>query len=109
MSSQNTPSLARALLAALKAVQLRPEDEAAVALAKRYARVIDADEEQIGKLGRELLTVLAELGMTPRARAAVVGKGVGTGDRGGQPSRADELRERRARRGSRVDTAQAGD
>jgi hypothetical protein len=53
----------------------------------------------LGELGPKLVAVLVELGMTPRARAAVTAKGGGSGDGAGR-SKADELRERRAARGA---------
>jgi len=62
------------LRASLSTLDLLPQDKAAVALA-----------------------VLSALGMTPAGRAAVLGKGVTSGDSSGR-SRADELRERRAAR-----------
>lgn len=121
-------AIAETLSAALAALERRPEDEAAVALAERYAAAMDeaaelvaaaeglaeelpAGDEHARKrlaalaakvearvvladLGPKMLAVLAELGMTPRARAG------GGGDRrdGAGRTRLDELRERRAAR-----------
>jgi hypothetical protein len=86
-------SLVTAVRAAVKALSLAPEDQAAVQLAIRYAVAIDAGEP-VEKCGPPLLVVLEALGMTPKARAAVKG---GTS---ASPSASplDELRARRVRR-----------
>lgn len=71
-------SLSAALTAALDA---RPEgtaqaqDGALVVLAGTYAAAIDADRAKLAHFGPLLQSALAELGMTPRARAAILGKG----------------------------------
>lgn len=90
-------TVSEALSASLAGLDLEPQDQAAVALAKRYATVLDVGSEDVVKVGPAFLAVLSALGMTPAGRAAVLGKG---GDpRGGQPqSKADELRARRAAR-----------
>ena len=88
--------IAAALDAALAAVDTKPQDGAAVALARRYAALVDADPDMAPKVGDQLLKVLVELGMTPRARAGVL-KGGQSGDSTAR-SKLDELRERRARR-----------
>ena len=90
-------AIAEALSTSLAALELRPEDQAAVALAKAYAGVLDDSPGELQKTGPALLSVLESLGMTPRGRAAVVGKGVSPRD-GNSKSKADELRERRAAR-----------
>lgn len=94
-----TNPLVSALESALAALTVRPEDAAAVALARRYAEQADADDGDLVKLGPLLLAALTALGMTPAGRAAVMGKG---GDRrdGAPVSKADELRARRAARGA---------
>ncbi|HEV2784687.1 MAG TPA: hypothetical protein VGX25_35330 [Actinophytocola sp.] len=97
-------SMSEALDVAFESVQTRPEDGAAVALARQYAGQIDADGEALPKVGPLLLAVLVELGMTPRARAAVVGKGGAPRD--GKRSRLDELRDDHR---ARVDGAAAVD
>jgi hypothetical protein len=98
MSDQpGTFPLVNALEGALASVQIRPEDAAAVALARRYAEQVDTAPDELAKVGPLLLATLTALGMTPAGRAAVLGKG---GDRndGARKSAADELRERRAAR-----------
>lgn len=122
-----TPSIGRALAAALRDAQPGPRDAGAVALAKRYAalldgaaealamaealvaeddsqaRVIHALQERLsahevaGDLGPKLLAVLAALGLTPAARAAAKG---GATD-GGRSRGADVLAELRGRRTGR--------
>lgn len=67
-------------------------DAAAVALATKYAQVIDADLEPLAKVGKGLLDTLVELGLTPKARASVM-KGQAPATSG-----LDELRARRERR-----------
>ena len=123
--------LVEALSAALGQIATRGEDQAAVAVARRYAAAIDeaaelarlaeqlwrelpagddvarrqlaalerrvTEQAVLGELGPKLVAVLVELGMTPRARAGVTGKGGGAGDNGGG-TKADELRARRAAR-----------
>ena len=76
------------------------QDAAAAKLAQRYARLIDeaSDAKQANVLrwlGPELLKVLAELGATPAARAALKPKGAKTSER---ESKLDQLRVARARR-----------
>lgn len=123
-----------ALDAALAKLDKNPLDQAAVALARRYASDIDKaaklsvaadklareirpylDDRQydrlvaqfaridetavLGLLGPKLVQVLAELGMTARARADVTGKGGG----GSEPPRND-LAEWRAERNKRLNT-----
>ena len=62
-----------ALMRALRAVPVERADAAAVELARRYAAAIDAqDVEPLSKLGRGLTDVLIELGLTPKARAAIL-------------------------------------
>lgn len=86
-----------ALDRALREVEREKRDGAAVALARQYAKAIDADASMLWRLGPRLLDTLVELGMTPKARQAVVrggdegdsGSGSGTGD--GQPSRGAAL------------------
>ena len=59
---------------AVQALTLEPEDDAAVALARQYAAAIDdADNpaDALEKLGPKLLSVLEQLGATPRARAQI--------------------------------------
>lgn len=101
-----------ALARALRAGKFQPSDAAAVALAKQYARTLDApgllldvgsgpmadlaNAATLGQLGPGLRLALVELGLTPKSRAAVVK---------GQPaerpvSQLDEFRARRDRRGA---------
>lgn len=79
---RKTPSVLRALYAALRATRTTADcDLALVALAKGYAAAIDDDPDCVEKIGPLLLAALVELRMTPKARAAVV-KGGGQGDNG---------------------------
>lgn len=73
-------------------------DAAAAKLAQRYARVIDqaTDAKQasvLRSLGPELLRVLAELGATPAARAAMTKGKKQPGD--DKPNRLQQLRNAR--------------
>jgi hypothetical protein len=77
---------------------LGSSDAAAVKLARRYARVIDqaTDAKQASVLrwlGPELLKVLAELGATPAARAAMTKGKKQPGD--DKPNRLQQLRNAR--------------
>lgn len=72
-------SVARAV--AERGAELKPEDDAAVDLALRYANAIDAAISRGGQdmtkglyLGPHLLATLRELGCTPAGRVALVGK-----------------------------------
>lgn len=101
-----------ALTRALKAVPTGPEHAATVALAKRYAQLLDDDPDRLARLGRPFLAVLVELRMTPKARAGViVGDPLGDdelgvplppegggSDDGDSRDEFDELRRRRDRR-----------
>lgn len=68
--------IAPAVRDAIDALTLQPEDDAAAALAVRYATTIDdapadiAGTEVLKLLGPPLLSVLEALGATPRARSA---------------------------------------
>ncbi|TDP97655.1 terminase small subunit [Labedaea rhizosphaerae] len=134
MTDRLSPSVANAVqkgLTAAKISQSAPTDAGLVALAKRYAAVIEeaqvwADEaaliepedddqwqriERLRKrvdavtvladLGPKLLAALVELGLTPRVRAAAGRGGGGAGDSGG-PGKYDELKGRRATRAQRA-------
>src|SRR5262245_28632603 len=80
-----------------------PADGAAVALARLYARMIDADPSAIEKLGTQYLSVLVQLGMTPKARGGDIRSDpVATGPAG---RALDELRDRRVRKAADLDTA----
>lgn len=89
-------SVSDAVEATVAALPLKPQDEAAVALAVRYAAAIDDGDGDLARLGPPLLAALTALGATPAARAAIV--------RGGAPderptaSPLDELLARRAAR-----------
>jgi hypothetical protein len=97
MTSGASPTLADAVRGALEKLENTPLDEGAVRLALVYAEAIDDDPAQLAKLGSGLLAVLESLAMTPRARAAVVGKGVSPRDDAPR-SKLDQLRDRRAAR-----------
>jgi hypothetical protein len=70
----------RALAGALKARPSRPEDAAIEALARRLAQVIDVlrgEEDEpstLTKLAAEYRQALTALGLTPHARAQMIGK-----------------------------------
>lgn len=87
--------VADALEDALGALTLRGEDGAAVELARVYARMLDDGTDRADAVGRQFLAVLESLGMTPRARAAVVSKGGGSAERSPVNVKLDELRQRR--------------
>jgi hypothetical protein len=123
MAKPRSPSIALALTAALRSAPVGPEGKATVALARRYAALIEdaersvqelidlqADDEDVrdairrlrakleaqvvtSDLGPKLLAALTALGMTGAAAAAAL--------KGGAPVAAhpalDELRQRRAR------------
>lgn len=97
-------TVSAALETAIGAVELKPVDEAAIALARAYASAIDLDTEELSKLGPKLLAALESLLLTPRARAAVV-KGAPDEPR---TSPLDELRQRRRKRGATDLDAAAG-
>lgn len=79
-----------ALGRALRAAQLEREDVVAIELARTYARAVDSGYEPLSKIGAQFTELLTQLGMTPKARAAVVG-----GKRPQPASGLDELRARR--------------
>lgn len=70
----------RALADALAAVKVAPQDAPTVALARRYAQMIDVlrgEEDEpaaLAKLGPLYLAALTALGLHPGARAAQQGK-----------------------------------
>ncbi len=76
MTSENTPAMA--LERALAALELRPEDAAAVALARSYAALMDpygeSYAEMVKEFGPKLQSILESLGMTPKGRAQIEGK-----------------------------------
>lgn len=87
-------TLADAVAGSLAGLALQSCDHAAAELAMVYALRID-DGEPVEKLGPPLLAALEALGMTPRARAALVRKGESDVP---QRSPLDELRARREQR-----------
>lgn len=60
---------------ALSALQLAASDLAAAELARHQAAAIDADPAALKRIGPQLLETLSELGLTPKARSAVIRKG----------------------------------
>jgi hypothetical protein len=101
--------LATALRDSLEAVEHNPEDAAARDLALTYAAAIDAarlDVDTLTDLGPKLLTVLAELGMTPRARAGVLRHLRDDDD--ADDGILDDFRARRLRLAEAVDAPAAG-
>jgi hypothetical protein len=91
-------SLYRTTAQALESASLLPQDQAASALALKYAMAIDMDLMALDALGPKLLAALAALGMTPASRGA---KG-GNQDAGPVVSKLDELQERRKTRAARA-------
>lgn len=83
----------RALAESLRAVERRPQDAGARALARRLAQLLDdargrpGEAEVYNDLGPKYLAVLTALGLTPQAS----GGGVASAQR----SKLDELRARR--------------
>lgn len=57
---------------ALNAIPLASQDQGAMELARKQASAIDADPEMLKKIGPQLLETLSELGLTPKARSAVM-------------------------------------
>lgn len=90
------PTFADALTRALADVDQAAADGATVRLAYAYAAELDTPGADLVKVGPLLLACLTELGMTPKARAAVTGKGGPTREPTGNPL--DEIRQRRERR-----------
>lgn len=97
MSAENGLTLAESVRVALGGLTENPKDVGAVRLAMVYAEAIDLLPTEVAKLGPGLLAVLESLGLTPRARAAILGKYRGGGDDAPARTRLDELREQRAR------------
>lgn len=91
--------LTTALNRALRSLAIEAEDGAVVELAKHYAAAIDADPSALKGLGPNLLDALAEMGMTPKARKAVV-KGPAKPD--GDSDKISELRSRREHRAAHL-------
>jgi hypothetical protein len=86
-----------ALNKALEDMSLLDKDKAVVDLARLYARAIDSMPiTELEKFGPKYLAVLESLGMTPKARAALV-KGKDN-DSDSNKSPLDELRARRNQR-----------
>jgi hypothetical protein len=98
---------AGALRAALSKMDGPPVDKAAVQLATGYAKALDSGGNLL-KFGPLLLAVLESLGMTPKSRAAILGKGV-SNDGSHTSNPLDELRRRREQRRARQDPAAAVD
>lgn len=97
MATRRSTAITSALTRALREVEREKRDGAAVALARQYARMIDADPSMLWRLGPRLLDVLVELGMTPKARQAVVsGKGGASGDGDSGAAAGGEQQQRRA-------------
>ena len=82
---------------AVKSLEAKPTDEAAIELARWYARELDNAPGLLITHGRAFRETLETLGMTPKARAAM--------SKGEVPkppvfSALDELRAQRERRGT---------
>lgn len=95
-------TLRGALEQALRAVGTAPEHAPTVALARRYAAVLDSDPESIARLGRAYLSTLMQLRLTPGTRSAVADPAAAGGEDGQRSDELDELRERRDRRAYRA-------
>lgn len=89
-----------AVAEAVESLDLEDEDQAAVALALKLGATIDGEESgrTVAELAGKLLAVLAELGMTPAARKAVLPR-QNPAERTPSQKAKDELKERRAARG----------
>lgn len=137
MAARKPPSLLNAVTSALRAAKIEKADAGTTALVKRYAWIIeeaaevaaaasmieadDADTEALiqaltrrvealdvlATIGPKLLAGLSELGMTPKARAAVVSKvrGGGPGDNSGVGDRRATLTNLGARAAQRLGPA----
>lgn len=88
-------SLAESLQKSLETLELLPRDDAAVRLATEYATQLDGGADAV-KMGPAYLACLEALGMTPRARAAIAGRGDPASGSGTSPL--DQLRAKRAAR-----------
>lgn len=88
-------TLAESLQESLETLELLPRDHAAVRLAVDYAEKLDDGADAI-KMGPAYLACLEALGMTPRARAAITGRGDPASGPGTRPL--DQLRAKRAAR-----------
>jgi hypothetical protein len=75
---------------AIAALPLTASDQAVAELARHQAAAIDDDPDALKRIGPQLLETLAELGLTPKARASVFGKGRGSND--GSRGKLAELR-----------------
>lgn len=96
MAARRSPAapLTSALTKSLASAATLPQDAAAVELAKRLAAEIDGGGD-LSRLSSNYLAVLASLGMTPAARAAVKGGAPGASTSPAVDALA-ELRKRRA-------------
>ena len=117
---RRSTALASALTRALARTKTtrRPGEAAAVALARVYARAIDADPDTLRQLGPQYLKVLTALGMTSREAGRTAAppaeldtSGLARAGRaaGEVPSALDELRARRAQRADWSDDTPAAD
>ena len=86
-----------ALERSLRALPIGREDHAAVELARSYARTIDTNGEMLNVVGRAFRETLEQLGMTPKARAAMA---KGEPQKPPAKSAVDEIRQRRESRGA---------
>ena len=104
---ENDEKLRVAVDKALDDAKLPSRDIGAVALARRYATLIDDEPTRpvISDLGPKLLATLTALGLTPAGRSAPTVRGGATGDAGTRPDAAtppaDALAKLRARAGAR--------
>lgn len=93
-------SLFQSVERSLNSATLLPADEGVRELALTYAKSIDEGGD-LDKLGARLLAALDALGLTPRARAAIL-KGANDERPDGHVSPLDELRKRREDRTGRA-------
>jgi hypothetical protein len=91
-------AFALALDRALESADLTGSDQAMVTLARKYAAALDKNAAALTVYGRVYRETLAELGMSPKARASISG---GATAQKPEKSPIDELRERRQQRVAR--------
>jgi hypothetical protein len=96
-------NLSQSLADSVKAAQIPPTDDGALALALRYAALLDAatgkegEVETYAVLGPKYQAALTALGLTKAGRTVNDGKG-GPANVSAAVAKRDELRERRAQR-----------
>lgn len=104
MATARSSGVASALTAALRKADTTPADGALIALAKTYAKQVDAaDAATLIKLTPGLLAILEQLGMTPKGRATEIPRPPAGGVPGDSPTaRRAGFDQRRARAAARI-------